>query len=264
MRARLPAELVELVAAAGRLAGERGEELYLVGGAVRDLLLRRPNLDLDLVLEGNAPSLARRLARLGSDRVVTHPRFGTATVHRGSFAIDIVTARSETYAAPGALPSVTPGSIQDDLFRRDFTINAMAISINRESFGRLIDFFGGERDLLHGRIKVLHEGSFIDDPTRIFRAVRFESRFAFAIDHLTEELIKNDEQQLGDMSERLMVPVSKTGVGNTTEGSNPSISASPSPCSSVVERVVANDDTRVRFSLRAPRTNSRRDAILKV
>ncbi|GAJ18729.1 unnamed protein product, partial [marine sediment metagenome] len=147
IEAQLPQELLELVRAAGELAADKGQSLYLVGGAVRDLFLGRPNLDLDLVLEGDAPSLARELAKLRGGKVVAHPHFGTATISQGTISLDLVTARSETYAKSGALPAVKPGTIQDDLLRRDFTINAMAAHLDPVRFGELVDPYGGKGDL---------------------------------------------------------------------------------------------------------------------
>ncbi len=189
---RLPRQLLQLVRDAGELAIERGENLYLVGGAVRDMFLGRPNLDLDMVLEGDAPSLARRLARLRTAKIVTHPRFGTATISQGKINLDMVTARSETYARPGALPKVKPGNIHDDLSRRDFTINAMAAHLAPDCFGELVDPYGGKSDLDRGLIRVLHRESFRDDPTRIWRAVRYEQRLDFKLEPETEGLLRRD------------------------------------------------------------------------
>lgn len=161
---------------------------YLVGGTVRDLLLRTPpRFDFDLVVIGDAEAYARSLAdRLGG-RVVTHGRFGTATVHYGARAhVDVATARTETYVAPAALPDVAPAqSIEDDLRRRDFTINAMAISLPA---AELLDPHRGRRHLVDRLVRVLHEQSFVDDPTRIFRAARYEARFGFRMDPKTETL----------------------------------------------------------------------------
>jgi len=192
IEAQLPQELLKLTRAAGELAAEKGERLYVVGGAVRDLFMGRPNLDVDLVLEGDAPSLARQLAKLTSGQVLTHPRFGTATVSQGTISLDLVTARSETYAKPGALPTVKPGTIEDDLLRRDFTINAMAAHLVPARFGELVDPYGGKGDLDRGLIRVLHQGSFKDDPTRIWRAVRYQQRLGFRLDPDTESLLRRD------------------------------------------------------------------------
>jgi len=169
-----------------------GRSLYLVGGTVRDILLARPNLDVDLVLEGNGPALARRLAKDRDGELVTHPRFGTATFRQGAISLDIVSARSETYERPGALPRVSPGTIQDDLSRRDFSINAMAVRVDPLQFGELIDPHGGRTDLDRGIIRVLHDASFTDDPTRIWRALRYEQRLGFRLHPSTEQLASRD------------------------------------------------------------------------
>lgn len=192
IQAQLPVELLELIRAAGAVAAEAGESLYIVGGAVRDVFLGRSNLDVDLVLEGDAPSLARRLGRLREGKVTAHPRFGTATFSKGEISVDLATARSETYAEPGALPRVKPGTIKDDLFRRDFTINAMAARLDPGRFGELTDPYGGKIDLGQGVIRVLHERSFCDDPTRIWRAIRYEQRLGFRLDADTERLLRRD------------------------------------------------------------------------
>ncbi|GAG51690.1 unnamed protein product, partial [marine sediment metagenome] len=134
---QLPSELVNFVRVAGELAANQGQSLYLVGGVVRDLLLRRPNFDLDLVLEGDAINLAEQLLQVRQGRIITHRRFGTAELQWDKWSVDLATARSETYVEPGALPSVSPGSIEDDLFRRDFTINAMAVMLNPNRYGLL-------------------------------------------------------------------------------------------------------------------------------
>ncbi|MHC4607594.1 MAG: CCA tRNA nucleotidyltransferase, partial [Planctomycetota bacterium] len=197
---RVPEQLLSLVRTAGELAADHGLALYLVGGTVRDLLLGRSNLDVDLVLEGDAPSLARRVARRTGSKVTTHPHFGTASVRQGDATLDVVTARSETYARPGALPTVRPGTIHDDLLRRDFTVNAMAASLVPHSFGELIDFHRGKDDLDRGLIRVLHEGSFRDDPTRIWRAIRYEQRLGFTIDAETETLLRRDLAHMDQLS----------------------------------------------------------------
>lgn len=192
----LPKRIVALMKRIGELSNSAGFAAFAVGGLARDLILGIKNLDLDIVVEGDAIKLGYLLAKELKASIVVHKKFGTCSViTKDKFKIDLATARKEIYEKPAALPTVEFSPLKDDLVRRDFTINAMAISINRSSFGRLIDFFNGKRDLAHGRIKVLHDGSFMDDPTRIFRAVRFESRFGFVIDHHTEELIKNAIEQ---------------------------------------------------------------------
>ncbi len=159
------------------------EPVYLVGGAVRDLLLGRRRADIDLVVEGDAAGLA---ARLGAD-VVEHERFATAKAQLDGHQVDIATARTESYARPGALPEVEPSSLSEDLARRDFTINAMAIPLGVEPL--LIDSHGGLDDLLGGLLRVLHRRSFTDDPTRALRAARYAARFDFALEAETAELI---------------------------------------------------------------------------
>ena len=171
------------------------EPVYVVGGAVRDALLGHPSYDLDLVVEGDVPSFARRLAdRLGG-RVQTHDAFGTAEVEYDGGEIDLATARTESYRAPAALPDVSFATLEEDLARRDFTINAIAASLCKDDFGRLIDPHHGRADLAAGTIRVLHPESFLDDPTRIFRAVRYENRLGFRMDEETEILARTALEQ---------------------------------------------------------------------
>ncbi len=200
MEERLPAELLELVRKAGEVAASQGQRLYLVGGAVRDLLLGQPSLDLDLVVEGHAPELARHLARAWGGEVLAHPHFGTAKFRRGELSIDLVTARSETYSRPGALPNVKPGSIDDDLLRRDFTINAMAIHLDPASYGELVDPYHGRGDLDQRLIRILHPKSFVDDATRILRALRYEQRLDFQLEATTAELLRQDTPMLDSIT----------------------------------------------------------------
>ncbi len=176
---------------AAELADSQGWTLYLVGGCVRDLLLGAGHVDVDLVVEGDAMAFACRCARTFGGRCVTHRRFGTATLEApDGLKVDMATTRRETYERPGALPRVERGTIRDDLLRRDFTINAMAMALNKASFARLIDFCGGENDLRRRRIRVLHPNSFIDDPTRIVRAVRFEERLGFRCERRTAQWLR--------------------------------------------------------------------------
>jgi tRNA nucleotidyltransferase (CCA-adding enzyme) len=157
--------------------------VYLVGGAVRDVLMGEPNFDVDIAVEGDGISFGRALAQALGGRVVPHDKFGTAIVLYGEGGrVDVATARTEFYDYPGALPTVEQASIRQDLYRRDFTINAMAVSLKGTDFGRLVDYFGGLRDLSQGVVRVLHNLSFIDDPTRIFRAIRYETRYGFRMD----------------------------------------------------------------------------------
>jgi tRNA nucleotidyltransferase (CCA-adding enzyme) len=193
------APVFEAVAA----VSEPYDGVYLVGGTVRDILLGEPNFDVDIAVEGDAIALARSLAEALGGRVVPHEKFGTAVVVFGeNQRVDVVTARTEFYDAPAALPTVEHASIKEDLFRRDFTINAMAVSLKGEDRGRLVDPFAGRRDLEAGRIRVLHNLSFIDDPTRIFRAVRYENRYGFRMDDHTARLARGCIEMglVGDLS----------------------------------------------------------------
>ena len=197
----LPAELIDFIETAGRLAAGQGQNLYLVGGVVRDLLLnKKPNFDLDLVVEGDAVALAQQLAEIIKAKITTHPRFMTAKLTWGDFSVDFTTARSETYAKPGALPTIKPSSIEDDLFRRDFTINAIAICLNTSRYGKLIDDCSGQSDLEQRLIRVLHEKSFIDDATRIWRGLRYEQRLDFQLEDTTLQLLKRDMPMLDTIS----------------------------------------------------------------
>lgn len=181
-------ELAEVVAAAS-------EPTYVVGGAVRDLLLGRGRADLDLVVEGDAETLA---AALGVAPLANHDRFGTVKVELGGHTIDVASARSETYAEPGALPTVvTGGGIEADLGRRDFTINAMALPVGGD--GGLLDPHGGAADLERGWLRVLHERSFADDPTRAIRAARYAARLGLSLEPGTERLLRGTD--LGTVSE---------------------------------------------------------------
>jgi tRNA nucleotidyltransferase (CCA-adding enzyme) len=195
-----PKELLELLQDTSTEANKLGQRVYLVGGIVRDLLIGYPNFDLDLVTEGDATELANRIARMSEAKLVIHPRFNTAKIKSGDFAIDIATARSETYARPGALPTVTPCPIEKDLFRRDFSINAMAISLTPEHYGELLDPYHGKDDLDAHLIRILHPGSFTDDATRILRAIRYEQRLGFNLEHETAQLLKRDISMLNTIS----------------------------------------------------------------
>ena len=190
----LPVELAALVKNAVAVAGNQNQPLYLVGGIVRDLLLGQANraFDLDIVVEGDAVRLAGEFAEKVGGRLIVHLMFNTAKIESGKWTIDIAMARTETYARPGALPVVTSGTLKTDLFRRDFTINAMAISLNPDNYGELIDLYGGLKDLNSKSIRVLHDKSFIDDATRIWRAVRYEQRLGFHIEPETLSLLKRD------------------------------------------------------------------------
>ncbi|MBM3216031.1 CCA tRNA nucleotidyltransferase [Candidatus Poribacteria bacterium] len=175
------------------LLGRCGVDAYLVGGPLRDLLLGRPLLDLDISVAGDGVRFARDATRaLGGSLEQTHTDFGTASIRLSSgMKLDIATARRETYPAPGSLPVVEPGTLDEDLRRRDFSINALAMRLSPDSFGGVIDLVGGLDDLTAGTVRALHPGSFRDDPTRVFRAVRFEKRFAFRVDPGTEGWIRD-------------------------------------------------------------------------
>jgi tRNA nucleotidyltransferase (CCA-adding enzyme) len=210
LRARLerdfPPARLALLRAAASVADRQRTPIYLVGGVVRDLVLGIPSFDLDLVVEGDAIALTRAVAREFGGRVRSHDRFGTAKwllpgVDLGKLGVpadaaallpdslDLVSARAEFYPHPSALPEVERGNLKLDLHRRDFTINTLSLSLNAAHFGEISDFWGGLRDMEEKRIRVLHSISFIDDPTRILRAVRLEQRLGFAIEPRTRELI---------------------------------------------------------------------------
>ena len=191
MKDRAPSPLFSLLQETGELAKRRCVRVYAVGGFVRDLLLGIPNLDLDLVVEGDGIRFAKALAQRYHARVATHDRFGTATVTLADGqTLDVATARTESYEAPGALPTVQRSSIKEDLRRRDFTINTLAIRLNADHLGDLVDLHGGLRDLQNKTIRVLHGLSFIDDPTRVFRAIRLEQRLGFQLDQDTAVLMQ--------------------------------------------------------------------------
>jgi tRNA nucleotidyltransferase (CCA-adding enzyme) len=208
VEASLAAELAGLEGLQGTFeaisaVSEPYDGVYLVGGTVRDILLGEPNFDVDVAVEGDAIELARSLADALDGRVRAHRKFGTAVVlYREDQRVDVVTARTEFYDAPAALPSVEHATIREDLFRRDFTINAMAVSLKGEDFGRLVDPFAGRRDLEAKTIRILHNLSFIDDPTRIFRAIRYESRYGFRMDDHTQRLARGTIEMglVGDLS----------------------------------------------------------------
>jgi tRNA nucleotidyltransferase (CCA-adding enzyme) len=190
-----------------------GDPVYLVGGAVRDLLLGRGRADIDLVVEGDAAALAERLGA----EVISHERFGTAKVKLNGHEIDIAGARSESYPRPGALPVVAPGAdLAADLRRRDFTINAMAIPLRGEP--RLVDPHGGEVDLATRQLRVLHDGSFLDDPTRALRAARYAARFGFGLEEHTAELIRETDLATVSADRREAELLRLAGEENTASG----------------------------------------------
>jgi len=188
----LKREFLGIIKMIGIEADKRNQRAYIVGGIVRDVFLRRDTGDIDIVTEKNAIVLAKSFARRKKAKIVSHTRFGTATVKiHSNMWVDFALTRKEKYSSPGALPVVSPGTLKEDLVRRDFTINTLALNINRDHFGHLIDVFSGKEDIKKGRVRVLHDKSFIDDPTRILRAVRFEQRFNFKIEPKTLRLLKN-------------------------------------------------------------------------
>ena len=192
----MPSELLILIREAVAVAADKKLRLYLVGGIVRDLQLEHNNFDLDLVVEGDAIGLAKEFVQKAGGKLTPHPMFNTAKITLGKWGIDFAMARTETYDKPGALPAVTPGTLKTDLLRRDFTINAMAVSLNQDSYGELIDLYHGLDDLRNKIIRVLHEKSFIDDATRIWRAIRYGQRLGFRIEPDTLRFLNRDVQFL--------------------------------------------------------------------
>lgn len=210
LSAALPPARLALLQTVAQIAHSQQRAVYIVGGFVRDLLLDRPSVDFDIVVEGNAIELANTLAAQFGGKIVSHKRFGTAkwciadirhkVIHQFSSTgllnadelpdcLDLISARREFYDHPTALPTVERGSIKLDLHRRDFTINTMALRLDGRHYGELYDFWGGYGDLKEGIIRVLHSLSFVDDPTRMLRAVRFEQRFGFRIEDRTLQLL---------------------------------------------------------------------------
>jgi tRNA nucleotidyltransferase (CCA-adding enzyme) len=213
MSVDMPPRLLDWLRQAGVSAEELGYRLYAVGGFVRDLILGVPNVDIDLVVEGDAIQLAQRLAERLGGHVRSHRRFGTAkwivpdelrARSNGNgllpASLDFVTARTEFYEHPTALPTVERSTIKQDLHRRDFTINTLAIRLDSQQWGELLDFYGAKKDLDEGIIRVLHSLSFVEDPTRILRAARFEQRFGFTIEPRTEKLIADARDLLPRVS----------------------------------------------------------------
>jgi tRNA nucleotidyltransferase (CCA-adding enzyme) len=188
----LSKELRELLREIGRVGDILGYNVYAVGGFVRDLILREENLDIDIVVEGDGIDFANEFAKLNNCHINCHRKFRTAVIVLPSgLKVDIASARVEYYKHPAALPEIEVSSIKLDLYRRDFTVNALAVRLNDKDYGELVDFFGGYNDIKAKMIRVLHNLSFVEDPTRVFRAVRFEQRFDFNIDKPTLNLIKN-------------------------------------------------------------------------
>lgn len=200
---RLPANIIDILRITGEIAEEMGTTVYCVGGFVRDLILDVANYDIDFVAEDNGEELARRLADRFDGKVRIHERFNTAmVVLPDGFKVDVATARTEYYEFPAALPTVEKSSIREDLYRRDFTINTLAICLNPDWFGDLLDIFGGQKDIQSRSIRVLYNFSFVEDPTRIMRAIRFETRYGFTIEPDTLRFAKDaiERRLLGELS----------------------------------------------------------------
>ncbi|MCJ7771896.1 MAG: CBS domain-containing protein [Desulfobacterales bacterium] len=192
MKERLSERIRDILSDIGKAANEINYSAYVVGGFVRDLFLYRKNEDLDIVIEGDGIAFAKKYSKLTGSRMHAHEKFGTAVIiFPDGFKIDIASARMEYYQFPAAMPTVEMSSIKLDLFRRDFTINSLAIALNPKKFGTLVDFFLAQKDIKGKTIRVLHNLSFVEDPTRVFRAIRFEQRFGFIIGKLTSGLIEN-------------------------------------------------------------------------
>jgi tRNA nucleotidyltransferase (CCA-adding enzyme) len=213
LESKLPAATVEMLRTAGELAalGDAGAgDAYLIGGSVRDLVLGREPSDPDIVVTGNGPRFARALAEKINGTVTSVSQFGTAVIDTPTGPIDIATARSETYSSPASLPDITPSTIEDDLQRRDFSVNAMAISILPGKWGELLDRHRGFSDAARGKIRILHDESFRDDPTRILRAVRYEIRLGFSLAVDTAEALDRDLSYIDRLSSaRLLAELQK-------------------------------------------------------
>jgi tRNA nucleotidyltransferase (CCA-adding enzyme) len=192
MKERLATRIIEILETIGMKAQKLGYRAYVVGGFVRDLFLYRNNEDIDIVIEGDGIEFAKQYAKFVGARIHSYAKFGTAVIiFPDGFKIDVASARMEYYKFPAALPTVEMSSIKLDLFRRDFTVNTLSIQLNPGKFGTLVDFFSAQKDLKEKTIRVLHNLSFVEDPTRVFRAIRFEQRFGFSIGKLTSGLIEN-------------------------------------------------------------------------
>jgi tRNA nucleotidyltransferase (CCA-adding enzyme) len=219
LEAAMPKARLALLKIVAEIAVEQKSALFIVGGFVRDMILERPSQDFDLVVEGDAIALAQQLTQRYGGRLTTHTRFGTAkwmisgicselaeTLHQSKNAeelpefLDLISARTEYYTHPTALPTVERGSIKLDLHRRDFTINTLALRLDGNHYGELHDYWGGLNDLRQGLVRVLHALSFVDDPTRMLRAARFEQRFGFQIEKRTLELLVEARELISQIS----------------------------------------------------------------
>jgi len=191
IEAAMSGRIIVIVREVGSKAGDLGYRAYIVGGTVRDILLGKKHIDLDIVIEGDAIKVGKAVAKDSDAAITVYKSFGTCTlVFKDGSKIDLATARSETYKKPGAMPAVKPGTLKDDLKRRDFTINAIAVSVMAKDFGNVVDLCNGTGDLKSGLIRTMHPKSFTDDPTRILRARRFAARFGFKIEPKTDAFMK--------------------------------------------------------------------------
>ena len=192
LKERLSKRILNILKTTGEVADGFGYGAYVVGGFVRDLFLYRTDEDVDIVIEGDGIAFAKKYAEMEGARIHTYEKFGTAVIiFPDGYKIDVASARLEYYRFPAALPIVETSSIKLDLYRRDFTINTLSIQLNPDRFGTLIDFFSARKDIKERIIRVLHNLSFVEDPTRVFRAIRFEQRFGFTMGKLTDGLIDN-------------------------------------------------------------------------
>ncbi|MBC7474790.1 MAG: CBS domain-containing protein [Candidatus Sericytochromatia bacterium] len=190
MKNHLSFENMSFLKNVGQLADKMDYKAYLVGGGVRDLIIEnKTDVDLDIVIEGSAINFAKELSKIYHAEVTIHEKYGTAKLHLANETVDLATSRTEFYEYPAANPDVDFSTIKQDLYRRDFTINALAIHLNSDTFGEILDFFNGYKDISNKRIRVLHNLSFIEDPNRIFRAVRLERKLGFTIGRMTSDLI---------------------------------------------------------------------------
>ncbi|MGB9809331.1 MAG: CCA tRNA nucleotidyltransferase, partial [Caldanaerobacter sp.] len=181
-----------------QVSWQKGVKSYVVGGVVRDFLLGVENWDIDVVVEGNGIDFAYALNQYIKGEILTHEPFKTATIRKGNISIDVISARKEYYDYPAALPRIEFADIYEDMKRRDFTINTLAYDVLQE---RILDFFGGIEDLRKGIIRILHEKSFVDDPTRIFRAIRYSVRYSFKIEPVTQALMEDAIRYIAFLSE---------------------------------------------------------------
>lgn len=206
MKDQLPSNVFTILQDISILAQRENFAVYLIGGIVRDLLLHRPNDDIDIVVEGDGIAFANKLEKEYGGQVDTYEQFGTALwKHSSGMEIDIASSRLEYYAHPASLPDVERSTLQEDLHRRDFTINAIGIKLNEAEFGQIVDPFSGQQDLQKKTIRILHNLSFVEDPTRILRAVRFETRFHFRMDEQTENLALHSMEKMQDVSTNRIV-----------------------------------------------------------